>query len=96
MRLIIGPAILAKLASKHSVSRDEIEECFENREGGLLSDSRENHQTDPPTLWFIAPTHRQRLLKVVFVQRGRDIFLKSAFAPIAEELRIYRKYGARS
>lgn len=93
MRVIISPAILAKLAGKHAVSRKEVEECFENRDGRLLADSREDHRTDPPTLWFIAETNRQRLLKLVFVQRGRNVFLKSAFEPSAEELRIYRKHG---
>jgi uncharacterized DUF497 family protein len=93
MRLIISQAIQAKLTSKHSVSRKEVEECFENRDGRLLADSREDHQTDPPTLWFIAASNQQRLLKVVFVQRGTDVFLKSAFEPPPEELRIYRKYG---
>ena len=93
MRVIISQAILAKLASKHAVSRKEVEECFENRDGRLLSDSREDHRTDPPTLWFIAETNHRRFLKVVFVQRGRSIFLKSAFEPFPEELRIYRKYG---
>jgi uncharacterized DUF497 family protein len=95
MRLIISQAIQAKLSSKHSVSRKEVEECFKNRDGRLLSDSREKHQTDPPTLWFVAATNQQRLLKVVFVQRGPDVFLKSAFEPTSEELRIYRKFGYR-
>lgn len=95
MRLIVSQAIQVKLTRKHSVSRKEVEECFENRDGRLLADSREDHKTDPPTLWFIAATNQQRLLKVVFVQRGRDVFLKSAFEPAAEELRIYRKYGFR-
>ncbi len=96
MRLIISQAVLAKLASKHAVSRNEVEQCFENREGRLLSDSREEHETDPPTLWFIAQTDRGRPLKIVYVQRGQDVFLKSAFEPVSEELRIYRKYGTCS
>lgn len=95
MRLIISRAIQAKLAGKHSVSRKEVEECFENRDCRLLADNREDHKTDPPTLWFIAETNQRRSLKVVFVQHGRDVFLKSAFEPLPDELRIYRKYGYR-
>lgn len=34
-----------------------------------------------------------RSLKIVFVQNGEDVFLKTAYGPNAEELRIYRKFG---
>lgn len=93
MRLIISQAIQSKLTKSHAVTRKEVEECFENREGRLLLDPREAHWTDPPTMWFLAETNHQRMLKIIFVQRDHDLFLKSAFDPNAEERRIYKKYG---
>lgn len=94
MRIIISQKLQTKLTEKHKVTRKEVEECFENKRGRLLQDDREDHRTDPPTQWFIAETHHLRELKIVFVRRGDDIFLKSAFEPDAEERRIYKKYGA--
>lgn len=47
MRLIISRAIQAKLAGKHSVSRKEVEECFENREGSKVWLSLENQRRVP-------------------------------------------------
>lgn len=57
MQLVISDAIRAKLQAKHDVSSKDVRECFENREGGFLEDDREDHRTDPPTLWFIAPNN---------------------------------------
>ena len=31
-------------------------------------DTREQHRSDPPTLWFVAPTSQGRLLKIVFIK----------------------------
>ena len=89
--LIISPAILEKLQSKHGVSRREVEQCFENLEGPLLIDSREDHRSDPPTLWFLARTHRNRVLKVVYIQKGSRVFLRTCYAPNDDELDIYAK-----
>lgn len=99
--LHISPSIRAKLASKHGVRTDEVAQCFENVEGKYLRDDREQHQSDPPTLWFIAETNQRRLLKIVFVLRTRgadggedpDIFLRTAYEPNASEIAIYEKYG---
>ena len=93
MALIISPGIQAKLSKRHGVTPRDVEECFTNRSGRLLIDDRVENRTHPPTRWFIAETHHGRLLKIVFVQDGKDVYLKTAFEPNAEELRIYRKYG---
>jgi hypothetical protein len=37
--------------------------------------------TDPPTLWFLARTNRNRLLKVVYIQRGLKIYLRTCYEP---------------
>lgn len=92
--LIISPKIEEKLSNKNPpVGRREVEQCFENRTGGLLTDEREQHKTDPPTLWFIAKTNGNRELKIVYVQKTGLIYLKSAFDPDDEERRIYLKYA---
>lgn len=93
MSLVVSQKILEKLASKHGVNKDEVEQCFANRTGKYLKDVRENHLTDPPTLWFIAETYYGRKLKVVFVAKDGDIYLRTAYTPDSNELRIYKKHG---
>jgi hypothetical protein len=94
MRLIISQQVLKKITEKHRVSRAEVEQCFENMEGGLLRDTREDHQTEPPTLWFLADTDSGRRLKVVYVQRGDLVFLKTSYEANEDEKEIYKdKYG---
>lgn len=54
MALVIFNRVAKKLAEKHSVTRAEIEQCFQDRSRSYLEDSRADHKSDPPTLWFIA------------------------------------------
>jgi len=91
--LVISQSIKIKLLEKHFVRRVEVEECFKNRTRGYLQDLRTEHQTDPPTYWFISVTHRGRLLKVVIVVDGIKIYLKTAFEPNNQEIAIYDKYA---
>lgn len=95
--IYISPGIQSKLTAKHQVSQDEVRQCFDNRTGKLLEDGREDHKTDPPTQWFLAETNQQRMLKIVFVLRATDfkttIYIRTAYEPSPEEIRIYEKYG---
>lgn len=91
--LKITDAVAKKLKDKHGVDRREVEHCFVNRLGRLLEDRRARHKTNPPTLWFLSKTNQGRILKVVYIQVGPTIELKSAFEPNAEELAIYAKHG---
>jgi len=93
MALIISQQILEKLKSKHNVSEEDVAQCFANRTGNYLLDTREAHASDLPTRWFISETDYGRKLKVVFIFKDGDIFLRTAFAPNAKELDIYTKYG---
>jgi len=93
MALVISEEILDKLTKKHKVNRSEVEQCFANREGGLLTDNREQHKTNPPTQWFVAPTNKNRLLKIMFVRDGSDVYLKSAYDATEEICRIYDKHA---
>lgn len=92
-QIVISPEILDKLSAKHNVSRREVEQCFENRIGTYLEDTREDHQTDPPTLWFVAPTNQGRVLKVIFVLADGNIHLKSAYEPSEKVITLYEKRG---
>jgi uncharacterized DUF497 family protein len=77
--LRISEAVLQKLETKHGVTRRDVEQCFENKCGLLLVDNREDHRTDPPTLWFVAPTNKGRQLKVIFIYRDGRVHLRSAY-----------------
>ena len=96
MAIVISPKIFAKLAEKHSVSKKDVQQCFENRTGYLLTDSREKNKSDPPTQWFIAFTNDGRLLKICFVPRDGNQYLRSAYPPNEVELRIYQAKGKPS
>ena len=92
--LLISEDVLKKLSEKTPpVSRNEVEHCFSNRVKGLLIDSRANNQTTPPTLWFLAPTNKGRILKIVYIQREQIIHLRTAYDPNPEEERIYQQYA---
>lgn len=90
---VISAATCRKLQYKHGVSSKEIAECFESRCGNLLIDDREDHRRHPPTLWFVAPTRKGRLLKVVFQHRGRNSHIITAYEPNPDEIRIYENKG---
>jgi len=87
--LVISPAIQEKLALKHGISRSDVEQCFLNRTRSYLMDNRLEHQTDPPTEWFIAENDQGLLIKVVFLFDHGVLYLKSAFPPNSTEIRIY-------
>lgn len=91
--LIISPKVLEKLKGKHGIVRKEVEQCFHNRSGKLLIDDRALRKTNPPTLWFLSKTNKGRLLKIVYIQIGNKVHLKSAFDPIAIEIAIYARHG---
>ncbi|MGP8684213.1 ADP-ribosyl-(dinitrogen reductase) hydrolase [Pseudomonas aeruginosa] len=94
--LIISDAVERKLQEKHGgVSRREIEQCFENCEGEHLIDLREDHKTDPVTKWFVAETNAGRTLKICFIFENGKVFLKTAYEPSAEEIRIYTKFAIK-
>lgn len=95
MALIISDSIRAKLLAKHDVTGREVQECFANRAGGIFRDTRERHLTDPPTLWFVAETNKGRKLKVCYVQEGRAVHLKTAFAANPAEISLYERLNTR-
>ena len=87
--LVISPAIEGQLILKHQLSRKDVEQCFINRARSYLIDDRLQHQTEPPTEWFISENDRGILIKVVFILDDGLIYLKSAFPPNSIEICIY-------
>lgn len=92
-KIHMSGSVLAKLESKHSVTSNEVFQCFANRAGKSLIDTREDHKTDPPTEWFIAETDAGRRLKICFLVQDGTVYLKTAYPPNDVEERIYQKYG---
>ena len=94
LNLTISAVVFRKIIEKHSVTKEEVEECFYNRTGGLLEDNRERHKTRPPTMWFIAETDEGRILKIVFIELSDKTYeIKTAYEPDENEVRIYEKYA---
>lgn len=97
MALNISLSVRAKLAQpSHNVTEEEIEQCFANRCGRTCEDSRPEHRTPIPTVWFVAETDYGRRLKIVFIH-DRDsgtIDIKSAYQATDEITRIFNKYAA--
>ena len=90
--IVISTSTLEKLNNKHDVTRREVEQCFENKEGDYLEDTREEHITDPVTMWFIAPTNCGRKLKVIFVFNNGNIYIKSAFSAKQSHIEVYEPF----
>lgn len=92
MQIRLSRAIAEKLDGRN-ISERELCQCFENVEGSYLEDPREEHKTDPATYWFVAPTNKGRMLKIMFIIRGEYADIKSAYDASEEIIRIYNKYG---
>lgn len=91
--LIISEAIQKKLSDKHNVSRRDVEQCFKNKCGLFLLDDREDHKTNPPTLWFVAPTNCGRMLKIILVYRDGSVYVKSAYDATQDIQNLYDKFA---
>jgi hypothetical protein len=86
------PDVITKLADKHGLTQKEVMECFANGEAVYFEDLEEDHKTDPPTWWFMAPTNRNRMLKICFMRKDDDIVIKTAFEPTSgKHLELYRQ-----
>lgn len=92
--LSVSLGVRTKLSRKvPPVTEEEVAECFLNKCGINLLDEREENQTDPPTLWFVAETHAGRLLKIVYVFKDGRQHLKTAYDANETEIAIYNKHG---
>lgn len=91
-RFIVSPSIRDKIALR-SITERHIEQCFANRCGEFLVDEREDHKSDPATLWFISETNDGTPLKIAFIPRGNDFYIRSAFPANEKQTRIYNDLG---
>lgn len=96
MTVVISQKIREKLLSKHHVSEDEVAQCFANCDGTFLKDPREAHASDPPTLWFVSETDHGKKLKIAFILKEGKNYIRTAYPPNADEIRIYKKYAGQS
>lgn len=96
MGLFISPKVREKLRTKHNVTEAMIVQCFANRSGRDLFDTRAAHITDPLTRWFIAETDYGVNLKVcyIFDPNTKIVDIKTAFPPNDVELAIYKKHAS--
>lgn len=95
MKLSISAAVREKLANKTPpVTESEIVQCFANRIGNDLIDTRADNLTNPLTRWFIAETDYGRKLKVAYMPTTQGIIIKSAYDPNEVEIRIFNKVNA--
>ncbi|MCF7520533.1 hypothetical protein L4G92_00475 [Neisseria sp. ZJ106] len=92
--LKISDSVYFKLKTKHGLCEPEndIIEAFSNMTGGTLIDIREEHQSDPPTEWFVAETNKGLKLKVCFINKNGEIHIRTAYPANEDEIRIYEKY----
>jgi len=93
MTIVISPKIRGKLATKHNVKPEEIEQCFANRRGEYILDVREEHASGQPTYWFIAETYYGRKLKIAFINEHGNVYIRSAFEPSEAAIQNYLKGG---
>jgi uncharacterized DUF497 family protein len=89
MNLKISAAIRRKLREKHGVSEKEIHEALVNMQRMPIKDTREQHDTYPPTWWIISETNKRRELKVLFVVDEGQIHIKTAYEPSQAVVAMY-------
>jgi uncharacterized DUF497 family protein len=82
-----------KLAAR-GITVEDITACFRNREGGFATETRPEHVTVPPTLWFIAEDDKGRLLKVIFMYftAGKEAHIKSAYEANDKQQKLYEPF----
>jgi len=54
-------------------------EAFFTFDGNLQRERRREHQTEPPTYWFISQTFEGRVLFIAIKFDGKIAYLKTAF-----------------
>jgi uncharacterized DUF497 family protein len=88
--------IAEKLAAR-GITLEDCKACFGNRTGKFLEDTRPQHQTVPPTYWFIAEDNKGRTLKVAFVYYPieDEVHIKSAYEPEQPTKDFYNKHGTK-
>lgn len=93
MAIYISPKVKKKIEDKHGLTLDEVDEAISGRLAGFLEDTREEHKSDPPTLWFVGSTDFGKYLKVAFIFKDGTMIIRTAYEANQTELAIYKKYA---
>lgn len=96
LNLFFSPEAKARL-EENGIKEKEVGQCFLNlgQEDEFATDQRAEHQVDPPTRWFVAPTNNGRCVKIVFLFVDGTIHIKDARDAKPQELaRFARHTGA--
>lgn len=92
MAIRVTPYVREKLERKHSVTVEEVKECFLNWSGVAFIDDSEEHFHDfPPSQWFVAETEKGRKLLVVFREENSDEWIVTAFDAGPTKIRNYER-----
>lgn len=91
--IYISPSVHTKIENKHGLNIGEVHEAIASRTGKYLKDMREEHKSDPPTLWFIGESHAGKKIKIAFIFKDGVFIIRTAYIANSEELRIYAKYS---
>lgn len=88
MRILSTDPILAKL-SVLGISLLDIEEALFWLDAPPIEDRRAVHRTDPPTVWFVAPTAEDRLLFVagIWDEENNAFIIRTARDASDEDMR---------
>ncbi len=92
-QIVATTRIIEKILLSHNVDILEVEEAFHNWEGIPLMDTRLEHKTRPPTIWFCSATDDGRVLKIVGIpiKANKEFVLKSAYDASSLEIDIYEE-----
>lgn len=93
MSIVISPKIRDKLATKHNVKPEEIEQCFANKNGEYIMETGKQHASNSPTYWFIAETNYGRKLLIAFISEHGNTYIRTAFEPSQVKIRNYLDHG---
>ena len=92
--VMISTRVSLKIQEKHKVTEEEVAQCIANLDqtsNKLFEDTREEHKTTPPTLWFISETDHGRKLKIVILPQDGNFHLKTAYQANSDELALYKR-----
>jgi hypothetical protein len=100
MELIIPDAIAEKIWSKDNrkISREDVQAAWQtflnSQEHDTVLDTREEHDTWPPTEWILV-RQRRHILKLVFIIDETDdtAYLKTAFFVDQRTIKAYTDLG---
>ncbi len=94
MEVLFASKHIEEKLAKRGITLEDVIDCFGNKEGTFVTETRPQHITNPPTYWFIAEDNRGRLLKVVFVYYSgvAEAHVKTAFEPGPKPIADYQPF----